>query len=53
MELQIIELLFRQQYHEIIRKSFEISLYKLYEHTGFDTIQAGEIIAEDNDMAQE
>jgi len=52
MVLQIDELLFRQLYHEIIGKSFEISLYKLYEHTRFDTIQAGEIIAEDNDTSQ-
>jgi hypothetical protein len=52
MVLQVVEFLFRQLYHEIIGKAFDISRYKLYEHTRFDTIQAGEIIAEDNDMAQ-
>jgi len=52
MVLQIDELLFRQLYHEIIGKAFDISFDRLYEHTRFDTIQAGEIIAEDNDMSQ-
>ncbi len=53
MELQFIELLFRQLYHEIIREALNISFDRLYKHTRFDTIQAGEIIAEGNDMAQE